>query len=138
MEVALAARVRAETSDGEGFDELIHDLADAEKRLADGVEHAGVIDPRIGGVALIHQDQRGDIMQFSLALDVEAIIGTVTGPAGDLSGHDGVDVEFWAVWLAFRTLRLRGERGEFFAQIENDGAMLRGGALSPRRITVAQ
>jgi hypothetical protein len=48
-----------------------------------------------------------------------------------LSGDDGVDVEFWAVWLAFRTLRLRGERGEFFAQVENDGAVLRGGGLRP-------
>jgi hypothetical protein len=48
------------------------------KRLADGVEHAGVIHPRIGGEALIHEDQRGDIMQAALALDVEALVGRVT------------------------------------------------------------
>ena len=70
-------------------------------------------------------------MQAALALDVEALVGRVAAALGDLSGDDGVDVEFGAVWLAFGTLRLSGEGGEFFAQVENDGAVLGGGALCP-------
>ena len=70
-------------------------------------------------------------MQLSLALNVEAIIRAVTGAAGYLGCYDCVDVEFGTVWLALRALRLRGEGGELFAQIENDRAMLRGGAQCP-------